>query len=349
MGQARLRVGIAGAGWVAASRHVPAVLARRDAELVSIYDRDRARAGGLCEKIGAKHTTAGSVLAHSSLAEFLSEGLDVVHITSSPWSHHDLAVAALSAGSHVFVEKPMAMNSAQAKSMADEALTRRRLLCVSHNFLWSASMTNALAQLGGAPVEYMLGLQLSGATRRLPAWHRDLPGGLLFDEVPHMLYSANHLLGGKLEVEHVRATFDGGSCPRSAEVLLHGRTGQGQITMVFSSPVSEWHIMASSSERFVDVDLFRDIAIGLRPDGEHRSSDIARSSASAVSGHVAGFARAGGRWLAQRQFWGHDVLIGRFYDAVRGHGPVPVPMEDALSVVAASDDLLSHLGPPTGS
>jgi hypothetical protein len=159
-----------------------------------------------------------------------------------------------------------------------------------------------------------------------------------------MLYSATHLLGGDLEVDHVRADFDGGSCPRTAEVWLRGRTGRGQITMVFCSPVSEWHIMASAKERFVDVDLFRDITLELGPDGAHRSSDIARSSVSAVGGHVAGFLHAGARWVTGRQFWGHDVLIGRFYDAVQGNGPVPVPINDALNVVAVTDDILAHLG-----
>ena len=336
-----MRVGIAGAGWVAGARHVPSVLARDDAELVAIYDRDRTRAQALRHKVEAKRRPPAGISVHNNLGDFLAQGLDVVHVTSSPWSHHDLALSALAGGAHVFVEKPMAMDSVQATAMANEAEARGRLLCVSHNFLWSSAMREARDKLNGAAVDYLLGLQLSSATRRLPTWHGDLPSGLLFDEIPHMLYSAMDLLGGKLAVDEVRAAFDGDNCPTTAEVLLRGRTGHGQITMVFCSPVSEWHIMASSAQQFIDIDLFRDITIGLRPDGEHRSADIARSSASAVGGHLSGFAKAGARWVTKKQFWGHDVLIGKFYDAVATNGASPVPMEDALNVVAVTDDLLA--------
>ena len=91
-------------------------------------------------------------------------------------------------------------------------------------------------------------------------------------------------------------------------------------------------------------DLFRDIEVELAPDGAHGAFDIARSSASLVGGHLAGFAKAGARFAARRQFWGHDVLIGAFVEAVASGGGSPVPVEDALGVVQLTDDVLSALG-----
>jgi predicted dehydrogenase len=281
---------------------------------------------------------------HNQLSEFLSLGLDVVHVTSSPWSHHEVAVAALDSGAHVFTEKPMAMNSVEAEDMARHALAADRLLCVSHNFLESVAMREACNRFGTTSVDYALGLQLSAETRRLPVWYRELPGGLMFDEVPHMMYSMMYLLGGGLTLDHARATLDESGHPRTIEALVKGRTGQGQITMVFCSPVSEWHIMASSPAAFVDIDLFRDITISLAPDGAHGSLDIARSSLSAVAGHVSGFVRAGSRWVRKRQYWGHDALIGKFLDAVHEGGPSPVAEEQCLGVVRITDDLLDAIG-----
>jgi len=338
---ARLRVGIAGAGWVATERHLPVLLARPDVDVVAVYDRQPERARALCER--AQHRGGVTPSADSNLDTFLARGLDVVHVTTSPWSHHEVALQALQAGAHVFTEKPMAMNLVEAQQMADAARDAGRLLCVSHNFLYSSSMRRGKEQLRGAPVDYVLGLQLSAESRRLPSWYRSLPGGLMFDEVPHMVYSLTDLLGGDLVLDHARATFDDDRQPRTVEALVRGRTGSGQVTMVFCAPVSEWHLMLSSRSRLVGLDLFRDIAIDLAPDGKHSSFDIARTSLSAVAGHVAGFARAGTRWMSHRQWWGHDVLIGEFLDAIHNRDLAPVSIDAALGVVRITDSLLASL------
>jgi scyllo-inositol 2-dehydrogenase (NADP+) len=336
-----LRVGIAGAGWVASDRHAPVLLSTEGVRIVAVYDRDRDRAARLGERIPKKGEVA--VPCFDDLASFLAEGLDIVHVTSSPQSHHDISIAALGSGAHVFTEKPMAMSPREAEAMALEAQQRSRLLCVSHNFLSSSSMQAARRRIGNERVDYVSGLQLSSYQRRLPKWYGDLPGGLMFDEIPHMVYSIGALLGGPLDLDHARATFDEAHHPKTVEVLLRGQSGNGQITMVFCSPVSEWHIMASSSAGIVGVDLFRDIMTHVRPDGAHGSLDIARSSMSALGGHVSGFARAGARWALKRQFWGHDRLIREFVEAVRTGKASPVPVSDALGVVVFTQQLLESL------
>lgn len=345
MTQTPLRVIVAGAGWVAGARHVPSILAVPSTQLIGVYDRSLDRARSLATDVAS--STGNPVRASDDFAELLREQPDVVHVTSSPWSHHDLCIGALEAGAHVFTEKPMAMDSPQARAMADAAISADRLLCVSHNFLYSDAMARARHLLGGTPVDYVLGLQLSADSRRLPEWYRDLPAGLLFDEIPHMLYTQNDLLGGSLTLDHVRGRLDDDGHPKTVEVLVTGSSGQGQVTMNFASPVSEWHVMASTRGRVVGLDLFRDIAVALGPDGAHGSLDIARSSATAIGGHIAGFVRAGTRWVRHRQFWGHDVLIRAFYDAIRSGSPSPVSIGDALGIVELTDSLLVELGART--
>src|SRR4029453_6883737 len=52
-------------------------------------------------------------------------------------SHFDLAMAALRAGKHVLVEKPLASNSEQAVQLIDEAATRELVLMVDHTFVYT--------------------------------------------------------------------------------------------------------------------------------------------------------------------------------------------------------------------
>lgn len=334
----KVRVGLAGAGWVMAARHLPAFRRHPDVEIVAVYDRQLSRAASLATRIGPHVNT------FDRLEPFLGLGLDAVSIATSPWSHHDIAVAALREGAHVFTEKPMAMDSDQARDMVDAASSSGRMLCVSHNFLFSKSIQRVDEQLNGTPVDYACGVQLSSEARRLPSWYRKLPGGLMFDEAPHMLYSMSHYLGGGLQLDHARGTFLDDGHPRTVEVLLRGATGVGQVVMVFCAPVSEWHLNLSTREAATSVDLFRDIVVRIKPDGAHGALDIARTSLSAVTGHVLGFARSGGRLITRRQYWGHDVIIRRFVDATLGRGTIPVSLNDALDVVRITDDILQALG-----
>lgn len=340
MNRPRVRVGIVGAGWVAAARHIPSYRRHPDATVVAIYDHGAGHAERAAAELGIPH-------AYSNLECFLDDNIDVVSICTPPWAHAEIAIAALRRGCHVFTEKPMAMNEGEALDMADAARTSNRLLCVSHNFLFSRAVSQADGWLRSSDVNYGFALQLSSLRRRLPSWYEDLPGGLLMDEVPHLLYTLQHFLG-PLKLDDVRGVgrTDGGGFPTVAEIRVAGTNGPGQITTVLASPVSEWHVGLICDDIAVDLDLFRDIAVRVRSDNTHEASDILRTSASAMWSHSRGFAASGARYVAKRQFWGHDEIIRRFVDAVLGRGDVPVRTEDAISVVQLSDEILSAMGAP---
>lgn len=63
--------------------------------------------------------------------------IDAVVIATPVSSHYELAMAALRAGKHVLVEKPLAADSAQARSLIEEAERRRRVLMVDHTFVYT--------------------------------------------------------------------------------------------------------------------------------------------------------------------------------------------------------------------
>src|SRR4026209_1846097 len=61
--------------------------------------------------------------------------IDAVVIATPVSSHFDLALAALKAGKHVLVEKPLAATSDQARQLEDEAAARKLVLLVDHTFV----------------------------------------------------------------------------------------------------------------------------------------------------------------------------------------------------------------------
>jgi predicted dehydrogenase len=87
------------------------------------------------EKIGARYPT---VRLTQSFDDILADSsVDAVVIATSVSSHFPLAEAALKAGKHVFIEKPMAGSSQEANKMVELAEERGLTLMPGHTFLYS--------------------------------------------------------------------------------------------------------------------------------------------------------------------------------------------------------------------
>ena len=65
---------------------------------------------------------------------------DAILIATPVASHFELAMAALRAGKHVLVEKPLAANSEQALRLVEEAERRGLVLMVDHTFIYTGAV-----------------------------------------------------------------------------------------------------------------------------------------------------------------------------------------------------------------
>jgi predicted dehydrogenase len=66
--------------------------------------------------------------------------IDAMAIATPVHTHYDLALSALKAGKHVFVEKPLAPTSDQVRRLIDEADRRKLILMVDHTFLYTPAV-----------------------------------------------------------------------------------------------------------------------------------------------------------------------------------------------------------------
>jgi predicted dehydrogenase len=122
-----LRIGVAGAGYFGRF-HALKVAASKRASLAGIYDLDPARAAVVARE--AKCPALGW--------EALLATCDAVVIAAPAEAHFEMAGAALEAGRHVLVEKPIAATLAQADGMAALAEKKRLVLQVGHLLRYSA-------------------------------------------------------------------------------------------------------------------------------------------------------------------------------------------------------------------
>ena len=110
-----LRVGIVGAGGIARGAHVPGYRSsgRADVKAVCDVNAEAARVFSDTQDIPHHYGSVEAMLAQ--------EELDVVSICTSNDAHHPAALAAIERGLHVFCEKPLALNFAQAREMYEAA------------------------------------------------------------------------------------------------------------------------------------------------------------------------------------------------------------------------------------
>ncbi len=108
-----LRLGLIGGGRIAQVAHLPAIEKSHDVELVAVCDPSAEVAQALAARYGAASasTDAAPIWADPSI--------DAVLITAPDRFHLALATAALAAGKHVLVEKPVASTTEQAAELVD--------------------------------------------------------------------------------------------------------------------------------------------------------------------------------------------------------------------------------------
>ena len=111
---ARLKVGVIGAGRIARQLHVPSVTRLKPLyEFVGVSDLNPDAAGQLCKDLGA-----GKPYGSLAAMKEANPDLDLVVIATFPFSTHaPLAIEALEAGCHVLVEKPFATSLDEARRM----------------------------------------------------------------------------------------------------------------------------------------------------------------------------------------------------------------------------------------
>ena len=140
MSGAKLRMGVVGAGHFG-RYHALKVAASARAELSGIHDPDEERARAVGWEAGAESLGFDALLDAS----------DALVIAAPAEMHHPLASAALRAGKHVLVEKPIASTLAEADELAALASERGLVLQVGHLERFSAAY-GALAGRMGTPL-----------------------------------------------------------------------------------------------------------------------------------------------------------------------------------------------------
>ena len=122
-----LSLALIGAGNLARWEHLPNLKKISGVSLRAVQSASGARGKSYAERFGAAYST-------SAYEEILKDGeIDLVLIATRHQYHCEQAVAALRAGKHVFLEKPMALTQEECKKIYDAVTETGRQLTVGFN------------------------------------------------------------------------------------------------------------------------------------------------------------------------------------------------------------------------
>ena len=209
-----LRVGVVGAGQISGAylRTFPRLANLR---VTAIADLDVARAAAAVDEVPGARATAPEEL-------YAAEDVDLVLNLTIPAAHAEVAHAAISAGKHVYGEKPLAATTAEARALLDAAgIAGVRVGCAPDTVLGTGIQTaRAVLDSGeiGAPVAATAFMVTPGHERWHPApeFYYRPGGGPLLDMGPYYLTALVTLLGP------VRRVVGMSSTPRPTRIIGSG-------------------------------------------------------------------------------------------------------------------------------
>lgn len=207
MSQSNIRLGIIGAGAIG-NIHIQTFSKVDGIEVVAVTDAYLPLAEQRAEEHGIRtvHASPQSLLEDASI--------DAVVIGVPNQFHAALAIEALKQGKHVLLEKPMAIDSAAARTIVDQADKSGKVLMMSHQMRWTG-LSRALKQrIDNGDVGHIYNAKAGWFRKKgIPGWgswftRKDQAGGgPLIDIGVHMLDLSLYLMGNPKPVSVYGTTY----------------------------------------------------------------------------------------------------------------------------------------------
>jgi predicted dehydrogenase len=330
--------------------------------LVGVCDREKLMADQLAERF----EVPGSF---DDVDQLLKQTRpDVVHITTPPQSHFELARKCLNAGCHVYVEKPFSIDLQEARAMIALAEESGLKITAGHNVQFSPEMIRMRelvmkGRLGGGPIhiESVFSYNLGDASyvKSLLGdenhWVRALPGKLLQNVISHGIAKIAEFF----ESTEVAVTAHGFTSPMLRSIGETGITDELRViisdnrkstayftfTTQLAPPVQELRVYGTKGAIIVD-NVHRTVLELNQRNSDFKSYlnffvppfKMAQQYVRNLWSNVTSFVKADAHMDA-----GMKNLIDAFYRSIQSGGPLPISYREILFTAGVMDDIFRQL------
>jgi predicted dehydrogenase len=318
-------VGLVGYGLGGRVFHAPFIRATAGLALSAVVSRDPA-------KVHAQLPDAVVVPAIEAL--LARPDVDLVVVSSPDALHAEHAIAALRAGKHVVVDKPLATTLADARRIVEAGARAGKTVATFHNRRWDADFLTLRRLIAEGRLGRVVHFESHFDRWRPQAtavWKEARAGGSWLDLGPHLVDQAICLLGRPEAVTaDIAVLREGGPAPDWFHVVLHY---PGARAILHSSKLAVDHglrfVVHGTRGTWIKHGLDPQeaaIAAGAAPGDEELGIDPEPGLFTPAGDPARPETMANERG-DYGQFW--EALVR----ALRGEGPSPVPPHEALGVM----------------
>lgn len=305
-----VKLGVLGAGLYANATLLPVIKNNKDFELVGI-----ASSGGLHAQHSGKKF--GFQYAASSEDEIINDPkINTVAILTRHDSHADLVVKALKAGKHVFVEKPLAINSKQLEQIKKLLITNlQSLLTVGFNRRFSPLAQSLSSFLLHRNEPIHAHYRINAGYLPLTHWTQnpEQGGGRIIGEACHFIDMLTFLVGAAPVSVTAHALPD------------HGKYREDNVSMTFTFP--------DGSLGAVDY-----LANGDKSMPKERLEVFCEGMVAVLDDYVSLVTVKDGKKKEERsaQDKGWKAEMSVFAEAIKSGGEAPIPYEQLIGVTKST-------------
>jgi predicted dehydrogenase/nucleoside-diphosphate-sugar epimerase len=325
-----------------ARQHVNALRrCRRPVRLVGVADPDTGSRDRLLEEAptGAAFSTPGEL--------FEAVEADAVHICTPPDTHADLALRALDAGCHAYVEKPFAETVEDAHRVLDAATTRKLCVCPGHQLLFerpskeTAALLSALGDLVQVESFFSFRPVKTRAGGRLGL----SPDQQLLDILPHPVYVLLRFLElGCPDGEAKLSTIEIGPAGTVQALVRRGNLTGNLLVTLEGRPVDS-HLRVVGCNGTVLADYVRGTtirAIGPGASGIDKALEPYRQARQLMGRTTRALTKRvmGG----ERSYPGLVEIFDAFHVCAETGGEPPVSHDNILQTVEICEEVTRSLG-----
>ena len=216
------------------------------AQVIAICDKDAAR-------LAMSKRFHPSAVTTQEFQDLLKDSrIDAIAIATPVGTHYELALAALRAGKHVLVEKPLAQTSEQVRRLIEEAERRQLILMVDHTFLYTPAVQKIRELIGKevlGDIYYYNGMRAS-----LGLFQSDV--NVIWDLAVHDISIIQHILNEEpVAVSATGATHVAGTPENMAHIALFFQSSCiAHISVNWLSPVKVRQTLIGGSRKMIVYD-----------------------------------------------------------------------------------------------
>ena len=246
-------------------------------------------------------------------AALADPAVDTVYVLTRHDTHARLAVRALQAGKHVFVEKPLALTEEELGAVAEAARASGRLVMVGFNRRFAPLAARVAGYLRGRAGPLSVVATVNAGPIPRDHWTQDpqVGGGRIVGEALHWMDLARSLVGAPITGVHATTARDASG--RAIDDVAH-------LALTFADgSTAVVHYLASGAKSYPKerIECFWD--------GKTVAIDNWRR-----------LRRFGvpGAWLERGGAMdkGHAAEVAAWHAAVKSGGPSPIPLDELLEV-----------------